>query len=66
MAVRSCKNQAKFSPPGGPKLVGIDLEGDRIVKKILFPESIASANSTLNDLRVDLRWGEDGIAFITD
>ncbi|MEG3937485.1 MULTISPECIES: L-dopachrome tautomerase-related protein [Microcoleaceae] len=60
------KIKQNLVPSGGPKLVGIDLNGDRIVKKILFPESVASANSTLNDVRVDLRWGEDGIAFITD
>jgi len=53
-------------PPGGPKLVGIDLQRDQIFQKILFPESVASAKSTLNDVRVDLRWGEQGMAFITD
>ncbi len=53
-------------PIGGPKLVGIDLQTDQIVKKILFPELIASATSTLNDVRVDLRWGKEGMAFITD
>lgn len=41
-------------PTGGPKLVGIDLQTNQIIKKILFPESIASATSTLNDVRVDL------------
>lgn len=53
-------------PTGGPKLVGIDLQTNQIIKKILFPESIASATSTLNDVRVDLRWGEEGMALITD
>ncbi|MEH2247782.1 L-dopachrome tautomerase-related protein [Nostoc sp.] len=53
-------------PPGGPKLVGIDLETDQIFQKIIFPESVASVNSTLNDVRVDLRWGEQGMAYITD
>ena len=53
-------------PPGGPKLVGIDLQRDQIFQKIIFPESVASAKSTLNDVRVDLRWGEQGVAYITD
>lgn len=53
-------------PPSGPKLVGVDLQSNRIFQKILFPESVASAKSTLNDVRVDLRWGEEGMAFITD
>lgn len=53
-------------PPGGPKLVGIDLQRDEIFQKIIFPESVASAKSTLNDVRVDLRWGEQGVAYITD
>lgn len=35
-------------PPGGSKLVGIDLQRDQILQKILFPESVA-AKSTLND-----------------
>lgn len=60
------KIQQNPVPPGGPKLVGIDLQSDRIFKKIIFPESVASAKSTLNDVRVDLRWGEQGMAFITD
>lgn len=53
-------------PPGGAKLVGIDLQRNEIFQKIVFPESIASDKSTLNDVRVDLRWGDRGMAFITD
>ncbi|MBC8122508.1 MAG: gluconolaconase [Gemmatimonadaceae bacterium] len=53
-------------PPGGPKLVCVDLASNRIVKKILFPGSVASATSTLNDLNIDLRRGDEGVAFITD
>lgn len=53
-------------PAGAPKLVGVDLETNQIFQKIIFPEAIASAKSTLNDVRVDLRWGEQGMAFITD
>lgn len=53
-------------PPGAAKLVGIDLQTNQIFKKILFPPEIASSKSTLNDVRVDLRQGEQGMAFITD
>lgn len=60
------KTHKKPFSPGGAKLVGIDLQTNQIVKKILFPESVASSKSHLNDVRVDLRWGEDGVAFITD
>jgi sugar lactone lactonase YvrE len=51
---------------GGPKLVGIDLSTNKIIKKILFPEYIALPSTYLNDLRFDLRSGEEGIAYITD
>ena len=51
---------------GGPKLVCIDLKTNKVVKKILFPTSIAGPNAYLNDVRVDLAWGKAGTAFITD
>lgn len=51
---------------GGPKLVCVDLESDRAVKTILFPQDVALPTSYLNDVRFDLRRGEEGMAFITD
>lgn len=36
---------------GGPKLVGIDLSTNKIIKKILFPEYIALPSTYLNDIR---------------
>jgi len=51
---------------GGPKLVGIDLSTNKIIKKIIFPEDIALKNTYLNDIRFDLRKGTEGFAFITD
>lgn len=57
-----------FKPTGhgGPKLVGVDLGANRVFKTILFPEDVALPTTYLNDVRFDLRRGEDGIAFITD
>ncbi len=51
---------------GGPKLVCVDLKTNKIVKKILFPYEIAGPNAYLNDVRVDLRLGTAGTAFISD
>lgn len=57
-----------FGPtsPGGPKLIGVDLKQNRIVKKILFPQNVALPTTYLNDIRFDLRRGQAGMAFITD
>ena len=57
-----------FGPttPGGPKLVGVDLATNRIIKKILFPPDVALPTTYLNDVRFDLRRGVEGMAFITD
>jgi len=51
---------------GGPKLVGIDLDSNTVFKTILFPKSVALETTYLNDIRFDLRRGEQGFAFITD
>lgn len=58
----------KFGPTsyGGPKLIGVDLQQNRIVKKILFPPNVALKTTYLNDVRFDLRRGKAGMAFITD
>ncbi len=57
-----------FQPvrPGGPKLVCVDLRSEAIVYKILFPEDVALPTTYLNDVRFDLRRGQEGMAFITD
>ena len=57
-----------FNPtaPGGPKLVGIDLGTNKIVKTIAFSPDIARPKSYLNDVRFDLRFGREGTAYITD
>ncbi len=55
---------------GGPKLVGIDLSNNSIIKTILFPPTVAYPDSYLNDVRFDLRPSVTssgaGIAYITD
>jgi len=51
---------------GGPKLLCVDLETDEVIKKILFPKDVALPTTYLNDVRFDLRRGEEGTAFITD
>lgn len=52
--------------PGGPKLIGVDLQQNRIFKTILFPQDVALPTTYLNDIRFDLRRGQEGMAFITD
>ena len=57
-----------FNPtaPGGPKLVGIDLATNKIVKTIQFASDIARPKSYFNDVRFDLTAGKEGTAYITD
>ena len=58
----------QFGPvrPGGPKLVAVDLGMNRVVKKIIFPPSVALPTSYVNDVRFELHRGAEGMAFITD
>ncbi len=57
-----------FGPvkPGGPKLIGVDLSTNQIIKKIIFPADVALPTTYLNDVRFDLSRGKEGMAFITD
>lgn len=52
--------------PGGPKLVCVDLDTDRVTQTIVFPADVALPTSYLNDVRFDLRRRSAGTAFITD
>ena len=58
----------QFGPvkPGGPKLIAVDLKTNSVVKKIEFPPDVAFATTYLNDVRLDLHRGKEGMAFITD
>jgi sugar lactone lactonase YvrE len=51
---------------GGPKLICIDLNMNRVIKKILFAQDVALPTTYLNDVRFDLRRNNEGITFITD
>ena len=56
----------KETIPNGPKLVGIDLATNQVIKTILFPPDVAGPNSYMNDVRFDLSVGDGGFAYITD
>lgn len=58
----------KFGPviEHGPKLVGVDLETNQPFMFIRFPKDVVLETTYLNDIRIDLRRGEGGVAFITD
>ena len=58
----------EFGPtsPGGPKLVCIDLESNKVSRIIPFPPEVVLPTSYINDVRFDLRRGEAGYAFLTD
>ncbi len=51
---------------GGPKLVCVDLNTNRVVRTILMPLSVVMPTSYLNDIRFDLSKGQGGFAYITD
>jgi sugar lactone lactonase YvrE len=52
--------------PGAAKLVAVDLRTNAAVKTIQFPQEIAGQNAMLNDVRIDMTRGTDGVAFVTD
>lgn len=58
--------QFKPTQPGGPKLMGVDLQSNRVFATITFPPDVALPTTYLNDVRFDLRRGSGGMAFITD
>jgi hypothetical protein len=49
--------------PGGPKLLKVDLGSNSIIKRYDFDSTIASSNSYLNDVRIDVT---RQVAYITD
>ncbi|PVI07376.1 major royal jelly protein [Periconia macrospinosa] len=55
---------------GGPKLVCVSLTNDTVIQTIVFPPTVAYADSYLNDVRFDLRSdlteSGGGVAYITD
>ncbi|MGV3617750.1 MAG: L-dopachrome tautomerase-related protein [Fimbriimonas sp.] len=57
-----------FGPvhPDGAKLVCFDLDANRVVRTIRFPEKVVHGLSYLNDVRFDFTRGSEGYAFLTD
>lgn len=59
-----------FATYGGPKLVGVDLNTNEVIKTIVFPQTVAFPDTYLNDVRFDLRpeltESGQGVAYITD
>ncbi|HWN97356.1 MAG TPA: L-dopachrome tautomerase-related protein [Methylomirabilota bacterium] len=56
----------KLVRPEAAKLIGIDLSSNRIFKIIHFPSDVLLPSTYLNDVRFDLRKGQEGVAYITD
>jgi sugar lactone lactonase YvrE len=55
---------------GGPKLIGVDITSNTVLKTVVFPTTVAFGDSYLNDIRFDLRASVSasgqGVAYITD
>jgi sugar lactone lactonase YvrE len=55
---------------GGAKLVAVDLATNAVVQTITFPDSAALPSTYVNDVRFDLRPGDDrggaGVAYVAD
>lgn len=58
----------KFTVPvkGGAKLVAVDLSTNQIRKVYTFSPDVVLDSTYLNDVRIDLRRGSEGVAYITD
>lgn len=57
---------SEAAPPGGPKLVEVDLGTDQVIRTIPFESSIAGPMSSVNDIRIDRKQGEQGTIYVTD
>jgi len=51
---------------GGAKLVAVDLATNSVVRTIVLGSDVVLPTTYLNDVRLDLRQGQDGVAYITD
>ncbi|EOI53638.1 L-dopachrome tautomerase-related protein [Enterococcus gilvus] len=51
---------------GGAKLVAIDLDSNEIRSVYTFSKDVVLDSTYLNDVRIDLRRGTEGVAYITD
>gem|GEM_PF-5558149 len=51
--------------PGAAKVVGIDLNSNKIVSKVVLKDALRQ-DSHMNDLRIDLSHGSQGVAYVAD
>src|SRR6267154_271 len=51
---------------GGAKLVAIDLTTNAVKRTIVFPDSLITKGTSINDVRFDLARGAAGFAYIAD
>lgn len=51
---------------GGAKLVRVDLDSDTIERRYVLGPEVARDSTLLADVRIDKRYGEQGVAYITD
>lgn len=51
---------------GGAKLVAVDLASNTIRRVYTFCDEVVLDSTYLNDVRIDLRRGKEGVAYITD
>ncbi len=56
----------KEIPDGAAKVVGIDVKSGRIFRTVVIKAPALLPDSHLNDLRIDLTHGTEGMAYITD
>lgn len=58
----------EFSKPlaGGAKLVAVDLQTNKVVKTLVFPENVVLPSTYVNDMRFDFSVGKEGVIYITD
>lgn len=52
--------------PGGAKLLCVDLASNKVIKTLPLGEPGVLKTTYLNDIRFDLRRGEEGLAYVTD
>jgi sugar lactone lactonase YvrE len=59
-----------YAQPGGPKIIGINLDNDTVYATYTFPAAVHFPDSYMNDIRFDLRTNVTasgcGIAYIVD
>ena len=52
--------------PGAAKLVAVDLATNKVMKRIVLPPEVVLPTTYLNDVRIDLRRGAEGVAYVPD